>query len=332
MMKFAAAWGSGLSAKIEKRLEKPFFLRDGLVGWYAHFFRHVQELREDQLELIAPLNRLMQVYLIWLGGVCKTLPVDLRNATALAEVRSEAAAHYAELTDLVSQLAVLDDDAARNELYEDNVVYRNRNSSEAVEAEVSIKRIASGKKELARRISAQTTLNRRMGGAAAMEMLYAANEAAQQERDALRERYEEAVRRIDHAETIAAPEDQYRITDARTKLARMERHRVMLESKCEQIQGDVAQAESEGLRFDHPAMTPAPAENHMFLPEMGELLLNKDRLSAGMVDKLWSRMVLPGQTGSLRQCLRATKHVKVRQDAPLAGFIQAMIESAMKEV
>ena len=47
LMKFASAWVGGLSAKIERRLEKPVFLRDGLFGWYAHFFRKAEA--EQQL-------------------------------------------------------------------------------------------------------------------------------------------------------------------------------------------------------------------------------------------------------------------------------------------
>ena len=116
LMKFASAWVGGLSAKVEKRLRKPFFLRDELLGWYAHFFRRMEADREDQIALIDPLNRLMKVCMIWLGGVCKSLPVDLRCATALAAARTEAEVHYAGLTDLASRLAMMDDDAQRTEL------------------------------------------------------------------------------------------------------------------------------------------------------------------------------------------------------------------------
>lgn len=332
LMKFAAAWIAGLSGKIEKRLTKPFFLRDGLLGWYAHFFRHVKENWEDQMALLEPLNRLMNVCLIWLGGIGKTLPVDLRHAAVLGAARSEAEAHYAELTDLASRLAVMDDDAARTELYEDNLVYRSKNSSEAAEAEAHIKRIAAARKELDRRSSVQTALNRRMGGAAAMDMLHTALEAARQECEELQARHDEAVRRIDHAESIASQEDQYRITDARTKLKRMERHQLMLDSKLCRIQEDVAQADAEGLRFDKPAMTPAPTENDMFLPELADMLLHREKLTRASVEALWPRMVCPGNTLTIKQCLKAIRRAKVHRDAPLESFVQAMIEYAMKEV
>ena len=274
----------------------------------------------------------MTVCLIWLGGVMKTLPIDLRHASVLGEARSEAEQHYAELTDLASRLAVMDDDAVRAELYEDNLVYRGKNSEEAAEAEANIRRIAAAKNEMNRRASAQVALNRKMGGAAAMDMLQTALDAAKQERDELRAKHEEAVRRIDHAEKIAADEDQYRITDARTKLRRMERHQLMLDSKYQQIQADMERAAAEGLRFDKPAMAPAPAENNMFPPEIADLLLNKDRLTKSAVESLWPRMVCPGNTVTVKQCLKAMRRAQVRRDAPLASFIQAMMACAMKEV
>ena len=69
-----------------------------------------------------------------------------------------------------------------------------------------------------------------------MDMLHTALEATRQECEELQARHDEAVRRIDHAESIASQEDQYRITDARTKLKRMERHQLMLDSKLCRIQ------------------------------------------------------------------------------------------------
>lgn len=332
LVKFAAAWVTGLSAQVEKRLQKPVFLRDELFGWYAHFFRRMQADREGQLALIEPLTRLMNVCLIWLGGVCKSLPIDLRNASVLMKARSEAEQHYAELTDLASRLAVMDDDAHRTELYEDNLVYRGKNNSEAAEAEATLKRIAGAKQELNRRSSAQVALNRKMGGASAMDMLYTALDAAQAESDELRARYEEAVRRIDHAESIAADEDQYRITDARTKLKRMERHQLMLDSKLTRIKEDVERANQEGLRFDKPAMAPAPTENDMFLQAAADMLLQRDKLNRKNIELLWPRMVCPGSTLTIKQTMKAIRRASVDRSMPLMSLVQAMIECAMKEV
>ncbi len=332
LMKTALAWATRVSARVEKGLSKPSFLRDGLFGWYAHYFRKMTGEREAQLALLEPLNRLMAVCRIWLGGVCKTLPIDLNHASVLISARGEAEAHYSALTDLASRLAVMDDDARRTELYEDNQVFRGKNNTEAAEVEAALKRITAARQELSRRSSAQTALNRRLGGTAAMDMLYAARDAARMECDELRARHEEAVRRIDHAESIAAAEDQYRITDARTKLGRLERHQLMAESKLARIEQDVENAIAQGLRFTKPAMTAAPTENEMFLPEAAALLLQRDKLTRRAVDGLFADMVCPVQTLSIKQMMKDLRRGTVDHDEPLASLIRAMVRSSMKEV
>ena len=231
-----------------------------------------------------------------------------------------------------SRLAVMDDDAQRSELYEDNQVFRGKNNNEAAEVEAAIKRIDAAKQELQRRISKQVALNRRLGGTAAMDMLYTAQEAAQQESDELRARYEEAVRRIDHAESIAADEDQYRITDARTKLGRLEKHLLLVNSKLMHINEDVQRANAEGLRFDKPAMPPAPVENRMFQPEMANLLLQRDKLNRKTVDSLWAEMVCPGTTMNIKQTLKAIRRAPVNNEEPLTSLIEALVLTSMKEV
>ena len=183
-----------------------------------------------------------------------------------------------------------------------------------------------------RRANAQIALNRRMGGAAAMDMLQEALDAAQQEHDELLDRYDEAVRRIDHAESIAAEADQYRITDARTKLERMKRHQVMLDSRLARIQEDVARAEAEGVRFDKPALPPAAAEHDMFLPAMAERLLLRDKLNRSAVESLWPRMVCPKETVSLKQMMKELRRASVDRCAPVMSLITALVQSAMKEV
>ncbi len=332
LMKFAAAWTANLSARVEMRLTRPFFLRDGLFGWYAHFFRRMQAEREEQIALLEPLGRLMNVCLIWLGGVCKSLPIDLRNASVLGKARAEAEAYYRETIDLASRLAMMDEDAHRAELYEDNLVYRSKNSTDALEAETTLKRIAAARQELSRRQAAQSALNRQMGGAAAMDMLHTAREAAQQECDELRERYAEAVRLIDHAESIAEEKDQYRITDARTKLQRMERHQVMLDSKLETVLQDVAEANAEGLRFEKPAMAPGAAENDMFLQEAADAFLQRDKLTKKNVETLWPKMVRPGDTSTIQQAMKAIRRSPADRSAPLMSLVQALMAASMKEV
>lgn len=332
LIKAACAWVGGLGAQVEHRLRHPFFLRDGLFGWYAHFFRRMHGSREEQLELVATVSRLMNVSLIWLGGIFRTLPIDLRNASALTAARDEAGAHYAALTDLVSRLTLMDSDAKRTELYEDNLVYRSRNSADAAETEAALRRIVSARQELSRRETVQDGLNRRMGGAAAMDMLTEALLSAEAECDALRERYAEAVRRIDHAESIAAPEDQYRITDARTKLRRMEQHQLMLDSRLTHIREDVERARQAGLRFGKPDLPAAPAENAMLPPELAESLLLRDRLNRRRVEALWPQMILPRATLNYKMTFRRMRRSPAAPDAPVLSLLTALMENAMKEV
>lgn len=333
LLKAACAWVGDLGGRVEHRLQHPFFLRDSLLGWYAHFFRRMDDAaREEQLALIEPMNRLMNVCLLWLGGICKTLPIDLCAASALEAARSEAAAHYRELTDLSGRLAAMESDALRNELYEDNLVYRSKNSADAAETEAALRRITAAQNDQQRRSSVQQALNRKMGGAAAMDMLYDALDAARQESRDLHDKYDEAVRRIDHAESIASPEDQYRITDARTKLRRMEHRQTMLDSRLKRIEEDVAQAEADGLRFEKPSLTPGPVENGIIPPDMAERLLHRDQLNRRSLRAIWPGLVRPQQTMSYQQTLRHLRRAPADAASPLMSLLTALMESAMKEV
>jgi len=165
-----------------------------------------------------------------------------------------------------------------------------------------------------------------------MDMLHAALDAARQEAEELRARHDEAVRRIEHAEKIASEEDQYRITDARIKLRRMERHQLMLDSKLACVQGDVEAANAAGLRFVKPAAAAGAPENHMIAPEAADLLLLGSKLTCSVVERLWPKLVCPGSTVSLKQCLKDTRHADADKESPLASFVEAMIKCAMKEV
>ena len=331
LVKAAAAWSYAIGPEVEKRLQHPFFLRDKLLGWYAHFFRRMETGAEVQLEDVACLTRLCGVALLWLGGVSRSLPVDMRHASVLQSAREEGWQHYAALAELSGQLRVMDDDAQHSRMGEDSLVHR-RHTMEDTEEEKALQRIDAVKAEIDRRNGAQVALNRRMGGAAVMTMLEDALAKAEDDRSELRARYEEAVRRIDHAETIASDEDQYRITDARTKLRRMERHQVLLEGKVTRIQDDLAAAQAEGVRFDKPAMTPAAAESAMFLPEMTDRLIRRERPSRKEIELLWDRIVLPEDGVSLKMALKAIRRAPVMPEAPVLSLMQALMQQAMKEV
>jgi len=329
--KAAAAWDAIIGPKVEKRLTRPFFLRDGLFGWYAHFFRHVGDQKEICLEDVKCLSRFMRVALLWLGGLMRTLPPEMSHAQEMSQVCGEAAQHYRGLTDLVGQLTLLDDDVQRTGEYEDGRVYRSR-EEQSGEKEKTMRRIDAVRQEIAARDAKKEQLARRMGGAAMMSMLQEALDDAQTESDELRERYLEANRRIDHAESIAAPEDLYRITDARTKLDRMVRHQQMLDAREAFILADVERAAGEAVRFAKPVVTGSGVGGLFHDGLTGRLLAQNKRLKATEVEQLWADMVQPADGRPLKVALKRIKKAKVDDCAPVMSLMRALILEAMEEV
>lgn len=328
LVKMASAWTYVVGPEVERRIRRPSFFRDRFFGWYPHFFRRPQCDAATMLEDAACLTRLSGVILLWLGGLSKSLPADLRHATVLRRNRDASRAHYARLTELAGQLSVMHDDAEHNHLFDDSLVHRHRDDKET-EDELALRRIDAVRAELEKQSSEQVALNRQMGGAAIMEMLQDALEAAQADSQTQLERYNEANRRIDHAETIAADEDQYRITDARTKLRRMERHQVMLDGRKARIEQDIAQAREQQLRFLRPAMTPAAPDNGIFRADAAERFVRLDLRDRPAVEAAWAQLVLPGDEVTLKAALKAAKKDDVDAQAPVFSLMQALMKHAM---
>lgn len=331
LIKAAAAWSYLIGPEVDKRLRKPSFLRDGLFGWYPHFFRKASCEKDTILADVASLTRLSGVVLLWLGGMMKTLPPELARASYLHKTREESRAHYAALSELAGQLCVMAHDAEKNRHYEDGLVHRHRDEHES-EDDLALRRIDAVQQELSRRTAEQQALNRGMGGDALMDMLTQALASAEHDREALQERYREANRRIDHAERIAAEADQYRITDARTKLGRMERHQVMLDGRAERIRQDIAEAQAQQQRFARPQIPAGPAESAMFLPEITERFLRLDPRDRQAVELTWPRLVLPEQSRPLKQTLKSLRSAAVDTGAPAISLMQALMQHSMKDV
>ncbi len=331
LVKAAAAWTYIIAPKVDKRLQHPMRLRDSLFGWYAHFFRNMSADSRVHRGDVAGLSRLMSVVLLWLGGLLKTLPPEMRHPQELAQARAEAWAHYEELTALVSHLTMLDDDAQKDEVYDQSIVYRH-DTGNATDREQTLRRIDAVKQEIARRGAEQERMNRRIGGAAAARLMQEAQEAADAAWNELNVRYEEASRRIDHAESIAAPEDQYRITDARTKLERMTRHQQVIGAKAEYIRADAARAASQEMRGEKPQVTGAAEPDTLFSAAFTGRLLQEKRMTRGEVEKMWSAIVLPSDGVSLRYALRRMKKARVISNAPVMSLLAALIMNAMGEV
>lgn len=334
LMKTALLWDTCLGSQLRSRMEKPFFLRDGLLGWYAHFFRGMarpgaKAQREQNLELLGSIDRMMTLCMLWLGGISKTLPIDLRHASALQGVRKAAQEHYNALVTMESQLQMLDEDALNAADDADEPVYRTLDAEDALEAEADKERVEAMRREAVSGRSSQVAQQRKMGGTAAIAMLEDALEEAQDTLQTLRDRYREAMARIDHAQAIAAEEDTYRIDDARIKLQRLERHMRMQEYRVAKIQQDVEAARESDIRFEKPAMAPTDAENDMFNPKTAEKLLRRGQMKPREIQAIWPDMVRPGRTIDLYSAWRKLRHAPVRRDEPLISLLHACLRIAM---
>ncbi len=330
-MKAAAAWNCVIGPQVEKRLEHPFILRDRLWGWYAHFFRKVGRDRSVPLDDVACVTRLMRVALLWMGSLMHTLPPEMTHAAQLGKAREEAWSHYQELVELAGQLAMLDDDAQQSEAFEEGRVYRDAvdDDSESIQAG---RRIDAVQQEIDRRAAVQAKLNERIGGAAAVGLVQGALADAQAESAELQARYREANRRIDHAEAIAAPEDLYRITDARTKLDRMVRHQKLLDAREAFITLDVRRVERDERRFARPEISGAGNGNGMLHARLMDRLLQERRVKASEVEALFPQMVLPADGRTLKTTLRQIGTAPVNELAPVMSLLYALMAESMEEV
>ena len=331
LIRAAAAWTYVIAPQVEKRLRHPSFLRDNLFGWYAHFFRRAGGDHRVYAEDVAGMTRLMTVVLLWLGGLLRTLPPEMTHAAELSQARAEAQEHYEGLMSLISHLSMLDDDAQKTEDYEQSFVYRH-DTGEDSERDQTLRRIDAVKQEIARCSAEQERMNRRIGGAAAVALMQEELARAEEACAELSDRYDEANRRIDHAERIAAPEDQYRITDARTKLERMERHQQVLSAKAAHIREDAARAASPQARYEKPGVTGAAQTDAMFSAQFTGRLLQERRLTRKEVESMWGFIVLPGDGENIKKTLKRLRRAEVDQAAPVMSLLHALIMNAMGEV
>ena len=332
LMKAAAAWNYVIGPKVERRLAHPFILRDGLWGWYAHYFRRYLCPKEACFTDAEQLSRLMTVVLIWLGSLLKTLPPEMTHWKEMSAAQDAAHSHYTALAELVSQLTMLDAEVQKNVAFEEGMVYRHGAGNESETAQ-ELERVEAVKQEIARRESEQEQLNRRLGGAGTVQMLQHALLDAEEASQELRDRYDEANRRIDHAETIAAPEDLYRITDARTKLERMVRHQQMLDAREERIRQETEKAMAGQQRFVKPQLTGAAQPDALFSSELTERLLPQSRrLKGAEVEELWPKIVRPADGRTLKQTLKRLRKAEVNPYAPVMSLLHGLMIHSMEEV
>lgn len=332
LMKAAVAWTYIVGPQVEKRLRHPSFLRDRLWGWYAHFFRRGGCGRDVCLEDVTQLTRLMRVIILWMSGLMHTLPPEMTHWEELGPTMEEARKHYQGLVDLAGQLAMLDEEAQQSEAFDEGRVYRNGVGDESESAQ-AMHRIDAVRQEIDRRSAIHARFSQKLGGAASVRLVQDALENVRGESVALQARYQEANRRIDHAESIAAPQDLYRITDARTKLDRMVRHQRMLDAQEAFISEDVLRAEGDEKRFSKPETKGAGNGNGILHAKLlDRLLLQERRVKAAEVEAAYPQMVQPADGCTLKTTLKRSKKAPVNDHAPVLSLIHAMITGAMEEV
>lgn len=330
LMKAAVAWNHVVGPRMEGQapiLAVPLYK---LSGWYLHFFRKAAQHREDRLSDAARAGRLMWVVSLWMANLLRTLPQEMTRWEAYIAAKDEAYTHYQTLTELAGQLVLLDEVAQQAEAYEDSRVYREL--EEEQESQQTIRRIDAVRQRIDDLREEQAILNGRIGGAAAVRMLQEAQSRAHAELAALQARYAEAVRRIEHAEQIAAPEDRYRIDDARTKLERMVRNQRAREAEATFVDEDVAVATGSQQRYSKPALPGRPGGNGLFDPALTEKLFRQDRATRRRdAVKGYPLLLQPADGRTFRETLKRLRKATVHPGAPVISLLRAIILEAMEE-
>lgn len=328
LIKASAAWMGYFGPSIERRLAHPNFLRDGFFGWYPRYFKKSGS-RAELLEDTRALSTLSQGALKWISGIVRGLPIEMRYSSAISQAWEEGRAHYEEYIHLVGQKALDEQDERQTRMVTEETVYRDGEPEEAEEEAAA--RLRRTLKDLEGRAAVQNSLNRRMGGANALELTIDALEKVDAEASRLRRDHDEALRRIEKAETLVTAKDRYRIDDARTKLKRMERHQVMVEAMCEQLREDVAAMRRGEARFLRPALVAQTPENGFFQQEMMDRLRREEPLTRQEVADSFEEMVLPSRTAEFKAMRRALgKKGRKRRCAALRLYLRIM-EASLKE-
>lgn len=333
LIKASAAFTQVIAPQVEKRLKRPFFLRDRFFGWYAHFFRKADQGRAERLQDLEQLRRLMRVVQLWMGGLMHTLPPEMTHGEELRNLQAEAQAHYAGMVELSGHLAILQEDAQQHEAFEESRVYRNARAEEESEAAQAMKRIDAVRQEMDNRRAKMDGLCRSIGGDASLRLLQQALQRVDESSDELQERYREANRRIDHAESIAAEHDLYRIADARTRLERMLRHQRALSAQQAFVREDVQKASEDAQRFRRAALRGIGEGNGMFDARLlDRLLLREHRVKAKEVETAYPAILNPADGRTFKTMLKRIRKAPVNEAAPVVGLLQALIAEAMEEV
>lgn len=151
---------------LEKRLAKGNALKSGWIGWYPHYFRGAAENIEDVRADAQAIDRLTQVALLYLAGIIRSLPLDLRYASMLEMAREQGREHYDMQIRRAGELAVLRYDAEQNGMQEDNDVHRENADTDPEAAAALGTHCADGGEHTERGLRAENVqpANGRSGG------------------------------------------------------------------------------------------------------------------------------------------------------------------------
>lgn len=347
LMKTAAAFHAVLAPALRRGFTEPKWLRDRMLGWYAAYFSGVRQMDEGQraelLGQVDAFDRLMQCYAAFMSEILFSLPQVMCHADDVEKDRNAAMEHYRKVTEACAQIAVLRQEAEGSGLASEKIVHRH--DMEDTDAERFQTNMKLMEEQRDRLIAEQEILNTAIGGAALCRMLRACRASLLAEAQYIHGQVGEALRRIGEAEKIAAPEEQHRISTARTRLQRMVRYAAQVDAQLVVVERDLAKAQLAENRIRPPQLSlgAAPAAECLFpraalesmlaLPPVAEPDKQQRRLQTAL-EEIWPALVLPPRENptDLSQVLAQLRRKPDPQEPPLGALLRDLMELIMREV
>lgn len=344
LIKTAAAFHAVFTPTIAQCMTDPRWLHDRRIGWYSACFANAKrwpaQRREEVLASLNEIASLLDAAAAWMRRLLANLPLTLRAADALAAARQAAEDHYRQVLEAVGQIAVMELAARQSGMAEEKVVHRH--DMEDNEAEQLQRAIGQWRDRLGRLEEEQKLLVRRLGGSAWLSLLRQTARGLAEESERLHGQMDEAVRRIDQASALAKPEEQYRVTAARTKLKRMEQHVMMVDARLDYVRRGMSDSNTQELRVQPPqlevgggapsgGLLNAAALDTLFSPASGKNRTVGKRDAAALEDA-WDNLVGRETDGlTLRRLLAALSSHAWHEDAsPVAELLQQALCFTLK--
>lgn len=222
-------------------------------GWFGKVYgqirRDPERMSQERLYLRSVMH-LLRFHMAWCYLVTGSLPLPLRYQAQLQETEKKASDHYDAVLNAAGRLALFSHDVKQSGILEEETIHRE--SMEDTEGEAARKKVVEMAEKVKELAAEQAQLEEILGGRAAFMLLEAKKDAAEQEANHLREQAEEASRRIEEAAREASAEDLPKIDAARSRLANLYRHLVLLEGRVDYARRDVERARAESERNRKP--------------------------------------------------------------------------------